>query len=275
MAIDSKTIHEGSQPIGIPTGRLGGGYEAFGSSPPVRLPNFAAPNRPSAILPGSTPGPSPSLGSSSSSSTSAASSASRRRRKKVLSPASVREYGLEVHRSMSIDQLPDEYDPLQALSASFFSTLSIDDIFSDMDDDDEEGAGLEGLCAHLDAGLPGLQGPEQCFERISKQGRRLLRSTRLPIEHVLEFESLLFERLRSKTPRQRFLPGQEHFLALTIQNPYRRSLLHSVCQYYRLSSQTVDKAAGLTVIRATEQSGAMPQYRLSEYLARTFGHALP
>jgi hypothetical protein len=52
-------------------------------------------------------------------------------------------------------------------------------------------------------------------------------------------------------------------------------LLHSVCQYYRLSSQTMDKAAGLTVIRATEQSLAMPQTRLSEYLSRTFGHALP
>lgn len=275
MAIDSKTIHEGSQPIGIPAGRHGvSGYEAFGSSPPVRLPNFASPNHtgrssnaPRDSASGSV------LGSGSSSSSS--SSGSRRRRRNVLSTSSVRQNGLEVHRSMSIEQpYPDEYDPLQALSTSFFSTISIDDIFSDMDEDDD-GAELEGLCAHLDAGLPGMEGAEQCFARIAKQGRRLLRSSRLPIEHVLEFESLVFERLQSKTPRHRFLQDEEHFLALTIQNPYRRSLLHSVCQYYRLNSQTVDKAAGLTIIRATQQSISIPQQRLSEYLAVAFGHALP
>lgn len=163
-------------------------------------------------------------------------------------------------------------DEMIILSTSFFSTISIEDIISDND-----GNGIDEI--DLDLLLPPNPSAEisghACYNRISKQGRKFLRSSRLPIEHILEFESLIFDHLRSKTPRRRFLADDHHFFTVSIQNPFRRSLLHSVCQYYRLSSQTVDKAAGLTVIKATQQTNVLPTVRLSDYLVATFGHMLP
>jgi len=180
---------------------------------------------------------------------------------------------LEVHRNMSLEDAPDGYDPLPGLSTSFFSTISIDDIYSDMEVDDDE-AMLDELCFGLESACSSVS-PVDCFNRISKQGRKLLRSARLPIEHILEFEALIFDHLSSKTPRHRFLANEEHFLTMTVQNPFRRSLLHAVCQYYRLASQTVDKEAGLTAIKATPSSNLMPLQRLSTFLVISFGHALP
>jgi hypothetical protein len=184
--------------------------------------------------------------------------------------------GLEVCRDTSLENLLEDFldDPVIPLSTSFFSALSIDDFFPDHHPQQShvfDEYAMEIVVVEEAFSYSG----EECFNRISKQGRKILKSSRLPIEHVLELESLVFDHLRSKTPRRRFLADEDHFFTLTIQNPFRRSLLHSVCQYYRLSSQTVDKQAGLTVIKATHQTSLLPVVRLSDFLASSFGHALP
>lgn len=275
MAIDSITLSEGSsRPVGIP-GRPTVGAESFGSSPPVRLPSFLPSSDQDIPVPlRRAPATSPTQRSFSSSSSSGSST---RRRRNVLDPSVIRMAGLEVRRDTSLENMEEDFieDPVIPLSTSFFSALSIDDFFPDhcqeggshvFDEYDMEIVVVEESFSYSG---------EECFNRISKQGRKLLRSSRLPIEHVLEIESLVFDHLRSKTPRRRFLVDEEHFFTLTIQNPFRRSLLHSVCQYYRLNSQTVDKQVGLTVIKATQQTNLLPEVRLSDFLATSFGHTLP
>lgn len=262
MAIDSKTIYEASRPIGIP-GRYGGATtEIYGSSPPVRLPSFTAspnsaqPNRTVASMTTIQPSFSP------------ASNISIRRRRNVLDHNAIRDLDLEGQRPSSDDFIPD-YDPVQSLSTSFFSSVSIEDFMT---------GGVEERLEYNSINEPRVQcrSPgEDSFSRISKQGRKLLRSSRLPIEHILEFEELVFDHLRTKTPRHRFLADDRHYFVVTIQNPFRRSLLHSVCQYYRLTSQTMDKQAGITMIKATQQTNMLPDIRLSDYLVATFGHELP
>lgn len=242
MAVGSHAI---SGPIGIPghqqqASRSG---ESYGSSPPVRLPTFSSPSQ-------QPPGKRATISVSFSMLASEQEGMRRMgRRRSKGSPAMT-----------SGDILTEEEGPV--LSTSLFSTLSLDDF--DLD-----------ALVELPASPPVTPPSEQCYNRISKQGRKTLRSARLPLEHILEFEALVMDHLRSRTPRQSVLVGQEHFFMLALQNPFRRSLLHSVCQYYSLASQTVDKAAGLTVVRATRQTAPFPAVRLSDYLAATFGHMLP
>lgn len=275
MAINSVTISGGSRPVGIPggTGRPATSVESYGSSPPVRLPSFLPSSEQDIpVLPRRAPATSPTLRSFSSSSSSGSTT---RRRRNVLDPSAIRMAGLEVRRDTSLENMEEDFieDPLIPLSTSFFSALSIDDLFPDHNEPSHVFDEYAMEIVAIEETIP-FSG-EECFNRISKQGRKLLRSSRLPIEHVLEIESLVFDHLRSKTPRRRFLADEEHFFALTIQNPFRRSLLHSVCQYYRLNSQTVDKQAGLTVIKATQQTNLLPEVRLSNFLSSSFGHVLP
>ncbi len=209
MAIDSRTLFS-SQPIGIPGQQARGQQDSYGSSPPVRLPAFGPSSSATKITSSSSLSRSPAVV------TSCDTLMSRRKRSPRGQPA------LEI----SSDGLLLD-DPIVPISTSFFSTLSIEDFDSD---------GLSEIRSSLPRG-PAL-GTESCYNRISKQGRKILRSSRLPIEHILEFEHLVFDHLQSKTPRHRVLHDEEHFFVVTIQNPFRRSLLHSVCQYYQLISQS-------------------------------------
>lgn len=235
MAIDSRTIS--SSPVGIPvptggrprqTDNQSQSPSMYGSSPPIRLPVFS-----------SSPGDSPNLRPPTlpqSSGLSRAFGASPQVSIPIISKRSKRRNQTLVSDEMVVDE-----GILPVLSNSFFSTLSLDDF--DLEDDyngdgDERSSSDGSRLGSPRMSLTQSSG-DIAFSRISRQGRKILKSERVPMEQILEFESMIFDHLSTKTPRHRLLQGAEYFFLVTIQNPFHRSLLHSVCQYYCLHSQSI------------------------------------
>lgn len=289
MAIDSRTI---SSPVGIPVPAAGTRRQQpdqsysngiYGSSPPIRLPSFSSSSGDSPPMPvpqRNGPLPQSSLARAFNAAAAAESVSiplSKRSKRRNQSMAML--MADEVVSSPVVDE-----GILPVLSYSFFSTLSLDNFDpSDNDNEDEdedERSSTENSSLGSPRMPPARSSGDLGYARISRTGRKLLRSDRLPMEQILEFESLIFEHLSTKTPRHRLLHGADHFFLVTVQNPFHRSLLHSVCQYYALHSQTFRSGEEgdcrvKTVIRATSQTAAFPEERLSSYLSAKFGHRLP